>query len=358
MSESAFTIERLAVRVGAFTLSGIDFAVDAGECCVVLGPNGAGKSVLLETLAGFYQPSSGAIRVRGRDVTRLAPEHRSIALLFQDFALFPHLTVAQNIRFGLKRRTGATPDAARLEDLLRRFGLTRLRDRHPRHLSGGERQKVALARAMAVEPKVFLFDEPASALDARTRTGLQEGLKHFLRESGVPAVYVTHDHTETRALADRVLVLHEGRVMQSGPPDAVFNRPANAFVADFVGVETITGARILEIGADHVLLSVGALQLRAARPEAIEGREALICIRAENVSLRRRAPGPGAADNTFSASVVRVADRGPYIEVGLDAGFHLSAYVMKHSTSMLDLAPNACLWVYVPPDAVHVIMQA
>lgn len=355
MSEAAFSVEQLTVHIGAFTLTDIDFAVASGECCVILGPNGAGKSVLLETLAGFYQPSAGHISVRGRDVTRLAPERRGIALLFQDFALFPHLSVAQNIRFGLKRSPSATPDVARLEDLLRRFDLTRLRDRRPQHLSGGEKQRVALARAMAVEPEVFLFDEPASALDARTRAGLQETLKRFLRESGVPAVYVTHDHTEARVLADRMLMLHEGRVVQQGVPEVVFNRPANTFVADFVGVQTVARARILAVEGDYVRLEAGALKLRAIRPEDLEGQDVFICIRAENVLLRREPPGTGAEANIFAVCVAELVDRGPYLKAELVAGFRLNAYVMKHSAADLGLEQGSRLYARVSPESVHVI---
>lgn len=342
------------MEIGGFALQGVDLSVDAGECCVVLGPNGAGKSVLLETLAGFYSPRVGRICVEGRDVSHVAPEHRDIALLFQDFTLFPHLTVAQNIAFGLGRRARSGRSLRCLDDLLHRFGLSHLRDRSPQYLSGGEKQKVALARAMAVEPRVFLFDEPASALDAATRTELQESLKQFLKEAHVPAAYVTHDHLEARALADRLLVLDQGRVMQSGDSETVFNRPANPFVAEFVGVETLVEGRVLGVNDDRIRLQVGSAQLQArSLTPSWARRRVLAAVRAENVRLADQ-PGVSAVNN-LPATIVRVIDRGPYLKVLLNAGFPLTAYLMKHSACVLDLRPGARLFAIIAPDRVHLI---
>lgn len=356
MTQTGLRVEGLRVQLGDFALSDIELDIAPGQCCVVLGPNGAGKSVLLETLAGFYPVRSGQVLVRGRDVTRTAPERRGIALLFQDFALFPHLSVADNIRFGLKHGRGGVREAAHVEDLLRRFGLSALRDRRPNQLSGGERQKVALARAMAVEPEVFLFDEPASALDARTRAGLQETLKHFLRETGVPAVYVTHDHVEARALADQVLVLSQGKGVQAGRPADIFDRPANAFVAGFVAIDTMVPGHLVERNGNHVRFTVGGATLSAASADIGWGRDALLCIRAEYVQLTAHAPtDSGAGPNVLSATVIDAIDRGPYFRVDLDAGFRLSAYVMKHRAGELDFTPGARLWAHVPPERVHAV---
>ncbi|MFC4358080.1 ABC transporter ATP-binding protein [Halobium salinum] len=230
---------------------------DAGETLVVLGPSGSGKTLLLEAVAGFHS-CEGRVAVDGRDVSDLPPEARNFGFVFQDYALFPHMTVAENVRFGERYLDdGAEVDARSLLDSL---GVADLADRYPPTLSGGERQRVALARSLAVAPDAFLLDEPLSALDAPTRAALRGDLADTLADR--TAVYVTHDRTTARALADRVAVMHDGQVVQHGTPDDVFERPASPFVARFTGSNVVAfdaadagrGSDPVAIRPEHVAL--------------------------------------------------------------------------------------------------------
>ena len=238
MTGAVFAIEGACLTLGRFSLRAIDLELDAGEIMVLLGPNGAGKSVCLEMIAGFHRPTSGRILIHDRDVTSLPPERRRVGLVFQNFGLFPHFTVAGNVSLGLHaRRRVARAQATRgVGELLAQFGIAHLSDRYPQDLSPGEKQRVALARGLAAQPDLFLFDEPFSALDARTRDALRDELKTFLRQSGAPAIFVSHDQTDAALLADRVAVMNRGEILQIGAVSDIFGKPVNAFVAEFTGV--------------------------------------------------------------------------------------------------------------------------
>lgn len=340
-------LEALGLRLAGITLTGIDASVGRAECLVILGPNGAGKSVLLEAIAGFHRLSHGRVRLAGRDVTALAPERRRIAFMFQDFALFPHLSVAENVRFG------ATGEA-RVDKLLERFGIAHLRDRLPYYLSGGEKQRVALARAFATDPALLLLDEPSSALDARARDQLHEDLRVLLAETGVPMVYVTHDRAEALALADRLAVMRDGRFVQQGIPEEVFQRPCEPFVAAFVGMETLLAGTVTERDGAFVRVACGGLILNARSQAAAAGQAVLAGVRPENVIVSRRAPADAA--NRFSAAVRALLDRGPYVRVRLDAlGHSLIAFVPKRDDVLHGLRAGETVDVAIAAEHVHLI---
>ena len=234
--------------MGSFHLGDINLGVGSGEIVVIFGPNGAGKSVLLETIAGFHRPDSGRIAIGDRDVTRLPPERRNLGFMVQNFGLFPHLTVAGNVALALRARGGRTggggdPIPADLPGLLGFFGVTHLAERRPAQLSPGEKQRTALARALASRPDLFLLDEPFSALDARTRESLRAELETFLRRTRIPALFVTHDLTEALALADRIVLMRDGAVVQAGAPAEIMRRPAGKFAAALMGIENILAAK-------------------------------------------------------------------------------------------------------------------
>ena len=214
----------------------LDLTIHSGEFTVLLGPSGCGKTTLLRMVAGLEDPTGGDISIGSRDVTRLRPSERDIAMVFQSYALYPHLTVAGNLAFPL--RVQGVPKAERtrqVERVSNLLGLGALLDRKPRQLSGGERQRVALARAMVREPRVFLLDEPLSNLDAKLRASARDELKRFQRRVGTTTVYVTHDQAEAMGLGDRIAVMRDGRVRQLGPPVEVYDHPADTFVATFIG---------------------------------------------------------------------------------------------------------------------------
>jgi multiple sugar transport system ATP-binding protein len=221
---------------GSNAVDGIDLAVREGEFLVLVGPSGCGKTTLLRMLAGLESPSAGDVLIGGRVVTWLPPRKRDIAMVFQSYALYPHLTVYGNIAFPMKAAGLARKEvAAKVEKAASMFGIERLLQRKPRQLSGGERQRVALARAVVRDPVVFLLDEPLSNLDAKLRTAAREELQQFQRRLGTTTVYVTHDQVEAMGLGDRIAVLDHGRIHQLGPPLDVYHEPADTFVATFIG---------------------------------------------------------------------------------------------------------------------------
>jgi iron(III) transport system ATP-binding protein len=236
MSDKALEISGLEKRFdGAVAVAGLDLEVAEGEVCALLGPSGCGKTTTLRLIAGLERPDAGAIAVRGRtlsgDRVNVAPEKRRVGLVFQDYALFPHLDVGENVGYGL----GRNPDPARIREVLSLVGLGKAASRPVHDLSGGEQQRVALARALAPVPELILLDEPFSNLDASLRERLRGEVREILRRSGVTALFVTHDQEEALSLADRVAVMREGAVVQTGMPEEVYGQPASRWVADFLG---------------------------------------------------------------------------------------------------------------------------
>ncbi len=225
---------------GVPALRGIHLAVAPGEFVALLGPSGCGKTSLLRTVAGFVAPRAGAIRLAGRDVARLPARARNIGLVFQSYALFPHMTVAANVRFGLECRGVSGPAAdRRVADALALVGMDAMAARRPGQLSGGQQQRVALARAVVIEPDLLLLDEPLGALDRQLRTRMQTELRALQRRLGIAALFVTHDQEESMGMADRVAVMRSGRIAQVATPEALFAHPADAWVADFMGAGTL-----------------------------------------------------------------------------------------------------------------------
>lgn len=235
------TISGLTVRYGEHNaLPNIDLDVKEGEFLTLLGPSGCGKSTLLRTIAGFVTPTAGRIAVAGRDVTKLAPEERGLGFVFQSYALFPHLTVEENVAFGLKvRRLPRMEVRDKVAAALAKTGLSRFAQRHPADLSGGQQQRVAIARVLVTDPTVILMDEPLSNLDASLRSTLRAEISRMHRELGVTTLYVTHDQEEAMALSDRVAVMSEGLFLQIGTPSEIYHRPATREVCTFVGASNL-----------------------------------------------------------------------------------------------------------------------
>lgn len=350
---AAVEISGLSLKLGAFALRDFGLTLGAGEILVILGPNGAGKSVSLEAIAGFHKLRAGRIAIGGRDVTRLPPERRHISLLFQNFGLFPHLSVAQNVAFGRPRRQDG-PDPARL---LARFGLAPLAAERPDTLSPGQKQRVALARAFAARPELFLFDEPFSAIDLPTRDALRDELKAFLREVGVPAIFVTHDRSDADALADRLAILADGRIVQTGAAAEVLGRPATTAVARFLGVENILPGRTVgrANGVAHIAVGDAVIVARPGSAGAVA-----VCIRAEDVAALPADGGDAGAEavNRLAARVGAITPLGPFCKVTLDCGFPLVAHLPKRAVRNLALAPGSRVVAEIEAEAIHVLPAA
>lgn len=303
-------VEKLRKRFGSVVaVAGVSFRVDAGEVLVLLGPSGCGKTTVLRCIAGLEQPDHGEIRVDGHSIVHLPPEKRDVGLVFQNYALFPHLTVAGNIAYGLRHGRHRLPRKGRREkvaELLELVGLSGYERRKPYELSEGQKQRVALARALAVEPKVLLLDEPLSALDAVLRVELRQELRRILKERGTTAVYVTHDQEEALSLGDRVGVMREGGLEQVGRPEDVYERPRTPFVAQFLGRANLWPARIVIRGEATALVAVAGTQWEAEALDALSSDEGFLFFRPEWVEL---GSGP------FLAEVEEVEYLGDHWEV-------------------------------------------
>jgi len=309
VTAASLELARLSKRFGAQTaVDGVDLHVHPGELIVLLGPSGCGKTTTLRMIAGFVPPSDGDIRLDGTSITALPPHRREMGIVFQSYALFPHLTVARNISFGLEmRRMGKAPAQARIAEMLRLTKLEAFSSRLPRQLSGGQQQRVALARALAIHPRVLLLDEPLSNLDASLRQEMAREIRVLQQRGNITTIMVTHDQTEAMALADRLVVMHEGRVQQIGTPEQVHTQPANPFVARFIGGSNILAGRLDD---KRLVLSDGASVRLAGR---CAGRgEATLAVRPDSVRLAMS--GDGLIDGevelcTWLGSVVEHAVR-------------------------------------------------
>jgi putative spermidine/putrescine transport system ATP-binding protein len=239
-------------------LENFNLSVNEGELVSLLGPSGCGKTTTLRAVAGFIELTDGTISVDDEDISRLAPNKRDIGLVFQSYALFPHLTVAQNVGFGLRMRgVRGNEQDRRVADALALVDLEGLEERRPAQLSGGQRQRVAIARAIVIEPKLLLMDEPLSNLDAKLRVGMRTELRRLQQRLGTTMLYVTHDQVEALTLSDRIVVMNHGVIEQIGPPEEIYHQPATAFVADFMGFDNHFAARVTGVDSAQISLEVG-----------------------------------------------------------------------------------------------------
>jgi ABC-type Fe3+/spermidine/putrescine transport system ATPase subunit len=273
-----------------------DVSLDApeGQITTLLGPSGCGKTTLLRLIAGFFSPDAGEIRIKGARVDHLPPQRRSTAIVFQDYALFPHLSVFENVAYGLRRRRVAAPEIARrVQDILNFLGLQGVEAAPPLHLSGGQQQRVALARALVVEPDVLLLDEPLSNLDAKLRVRVRTELKEIQQSLGKTTIFVTHDQEEALSISDRVAIMDAGRIRQVGTPVEVYTRPADRFVADFVGIANFLHGIVQAATPEGLVIDspLGTMRTLPHR-EYTERQRVTILLRPEAVRLSSE-PGPG-----------------------------------------------------------------
>ncbi len=296
---------------GTRVVDDVSFSVEGGAFLTLLGPSGSGKTTTLRMIAGFEEPTEGDILVAGASITDRPPYRRNIGVVFQQYALFPHLTVFQNVAYPLQMR--GTPKAHVVERVRRALGLVRLdgfADRHPRQLSGGQQQRVALARAIVFEPPVLLMDEPLGALDKRLREDMQVELRHLQRELGITTVSVTHDQVEALVMSDVIAVLDGGRLQQLGPPLEVYRRPANQFVADFIGESNLLSGTL---GEDAIFTTGKGLRVRLAAGAAAPGPAHLV-VRPEYVRLGAAAAGRA---NCYQAEVLELLYVGDLVKYRL-----------------------------------------
>lgn len=344
-------LENLSVVWPEFELRDVSLKIDPGEFFALLGPTGSGKTVILESIAGLVRPTAGSIRVAGRDITRLAPERRQIGIVYQDYSLFPHLTVLENIRFGLRylpppRRQ----DRSWLDGLIDLLGLQRILHRLPLNLSGGEKQRTSLARALAVQPAVLLLDEPLSALDPRFRDEIRCSLKQLHEQLDTTLLMVTHNFDEALYLAGRVGVLSNGRLEQVGSTEEVFQRPATLFVAAFVGMKNIFPVQC----RDDCLEFAG---LRCPLPGRMGGEPSHVALRPEDIVMCRQGEflPPMVA---FSGIVERIVPSGLWYELTVRCSGTCFAVVLSRKEMIQKgFSEGADVCLGFDPLDLHIIME-
>src|SRR5712664_1888165 len=344
-------IQSLAKRYGDFyAVRDVSLHIADGEFLVLLGPSGCGKTTTLRMVAGFIEPTGGTVRLGGTDVTLLPPWKRNAGMVFQSYALFPHLTVAQNVAFGLEMRKLPRADIEhRVEETLALVRLKGYDGRLPRQLSGGQQQRVALARALAIRPDVLLLDEPLSNLDARLRLELREEIRRIHAQTRITTLYVTHDQKEALSLADRIAVMRDGRIEQIGDPRAIYRTPANRFVADFIGETNWYPARVRTVSATAISLETefGLFQA-ATKSNLAVGEKVWLGLRPESVQI-------GAHEvNSLKTTIAQVSYLGEIVQYGLEISPGVALKALEQNPLEIRQAGTGLL-VHVRPQDLLVL---
>lgn len=350
-------VEGLHIRLGGFSIADASFTVDDGAYFVLLGISGAGKTVLLDALAGLVPVERGRILWDGEDITHTRIQSRGMGLVYQDQALFPHMTVRQNIAYGMRKGRGNTMAASdRVHALADEVGVADLLDRFPETLSGGEAQRVALARALSIQPRCLLLDEPLSALDSHARSELR-ALLRGLHRNGKTIVHVTHDYEEAVSLASQVGIMEKGTVAQTGTPREVFHHPKSEFVARFIGIRNVFSGRLDACDATNpgvapfVSGSVRFGILTDARPGP-----GLMILRSEDVTISRTRP-ESSAQNCFSGRVIDIVPARLGLDVCVDIGVEISALITPASAEKLELYAGRDVWVSFKASAARFVEE-
>jgi ABC-type sugar transport system ATPase subunit len=344
-------VRNLWVDLGDFVLRGANLDISNGEYFVVLGPTGAGKTVLLESIAGLYPLKEGRIWLNGEEVTKLEPEKRGISIVYQDQMLFPHLSVRDNIIFGLRVQKMRPSETEKILDWLTELlEINHLLNRKPDTLSGGEKQKVALARALSVKPKLLLLDEPLSALDPNNREVLQRELRKIHEQYRVTTVHVTHDFEEAIALADRVAVIGDGRIQQIGTPEQIFRQPNSEFVARFAMVRNIFRGEVVSGDKGDALFYIGGTRLFVVTEHRGKCHASL---RPEDIIVSH-APFPSSARNSFSGIITSVIDKGSTLLLTVSVPPDFVCLVTRNSFDAMELSVGNQIYLTFKASAVNI----
>ena len=330
---------------GVHAVAGLDLVVHEGELLSLLGPSGCGKTTTLNLIAGFVPPTTGRVRIDGQDVTDRPAHQRKLGVVFQSYALFPHLSVFENVAFGLReRRTPRAEIERRVRAALALVRLDTRAEARPAHLSGGMQQRVALARALVYEPRVLLLDEPLAALDKKLREEMRGELREIQRSVGITTIFVTHDQSEALGLSDRIAVMYGGRIEQLGAPREIYERPATRFVAEFIGASSVLRGRAT--AGDRVALA-GGEPVRVLGVSGLSAGEAVeLAIRPERIRL-----AGGDGENMMDGRVTAVVYQGVQTDVTVEIGGGQRLLVFVAEPAPTALAPGQAVRLHLPPDA-------
>ncbi|MDO8840871.1 MAG: ABC transporter ATP-binding protein [Methanocalculus sp.] len=349
----------LFLRLGTFALKDVSIRIGKGDYYFIIGPSGAGKTVILEAISGLHLPDEGEILMNGRDVSLVPPEKRRIALVYQDYSLFPHMTVEKNIGFGLlMQKTDPKEIKSRVDELLVQFKIEHIRMRYPGTLSGGEQQRVAIARALASDPEVLLLDEPFAALDPITREQMIADLLRIHRENDLTVIQVTHSREEIQRMATRCAVIIDGICVQEGAVGAVFETPENSAVARFIGMENIIPGSVSTNESGLVSVDVSGKSIIAVS-DVSSGSPVDVVFRAADVTIYRGEGDVRTAQNHFKARITALVPLGgPLTEVYLDAGFPIVALVTRRFAEDLDFITGLDVLISIKASAIRVIEKS
>lgn len=340
-------LDNLHKRYGSTTaVDDVSLSISPGEFISLLGPSGSGKTTTLMMIAGFEMPDSGQVQLDNKDITRLPPHRRELGVIFQNYALFPHMTVAENVAYPLRmRRVAKIEVESRVRRILDQVHLSALASRYPHQMSGGQQQRVAIARALVFDPPVLLLDEPLGALDKKLRQHLRHEIKTLHKEVGKTMIYVTHDQEEALAMSDRVAVMHEGRIRQVSAPQDIYRRPADLFVASFVGEVNLIPAK-LRSGIPH---GPAGERLPAGRCSDVD-RDATLCVRPEHLRLDMTAAGTSGGIQGRIVDMTFVGDA-TIFEFRGDSGLQLTSKVLNLSAEAMPGIGDACVAAWAANDA-------
>ena len=345
------SLKSVRVEFRRFALQDISLELETGDYFMLVGPTGAGKTLLMETIAGLHPVKSGEIWIEGRDVTRLEPEKRHIGMVYQDCALLPHLSVAENIVFGLKVRRVANGEIKRkLAEIVSIIKVEHLLERKPGKLSGGEKQKVALARALATSLRLLLLDEPLSSLDPESREMLQQELKRLHRELGITVIHITHDFDEALLLGKHIAVIGEGGIRQAGTPEEVFRRPSSEFVARFTRMRNIFAGKISGQTGDGSVFRTDGMELVTTSRKTGATHA---CIRPDDIDISTSlASHP--APNSFIGTITRIDEVGMAYHIFVNVPPEVCCLVTRRSFREMGLTVGKKVQIHFAPDSVHI----
>ncbi len=339
-------IENINKRIGDFKIKDISLNIEKGDYFVILGPSGNGKTVLLEIIAGLRNVDSGNIYFSGNRVNDVPPEQRNAGMVYQDYMLFPHMNVKENILFGIKIKK-ITNYETKFEKITKDLEISHLINRRIKNLSGGEKQRVALARTLIMEPEILLLDEPLSAVDTSTKNKLQNDLKRIHKEFKTTTIHVTHDFNEAIFLADKIAIVKNGEVVQSGTPEEIFQKPDNNFVAEFIGCKNIFKGKIIEKNIARISDKINFSVVME------EKSEISLMIRSENIIVSLEKIN-SSAKNCFKGRIVNIKKKLKVVEVTVDIGVILTAYITYSSFEQMKLEDNKEVYLIFKATSVHI----